>query len=294
MQSFIDYLELERKYSQHTVVAYKKDVSDFQAFVLQTYDESEIEDLSYPIIRSWIVSLVDSGLSARSVNRKVSSLKSYYRFLLKIGRIEINPLLQHKALKSGQDVQVPFSESEIDTVMELLKASEDFEGARDLLIVELLYSTGIRRAELIHIKMGDIGVSERILKVLGKRNKERLIPLLPSVVETYLKYLEYRNDLETIVDEEWLLLTSKGHKIYETLVYRVINSYFGKASEKVKKSPHILRHSFATHLLNEGANINAVKELLGHSSLASTQVYARNSIEKLKEVYRKSHPRNVK
>src|SRR5690554_774116 len=294
MQSFIDYLELERKYSQHTVVAYKKDVSDFQAFVLQTYDESEIEDLSYPIIRSWIVSLVDSGLSARSVNRKVSSLKSYYRFLLKIGRIEINPLLQHKALKSGQDVQVPFSESEIDTVMELLKASEDFEGARDLLIVELLYSTGIRRAELIHIKMGDIGVSERILKVLGKRNKERLIPLLPSVVETYLKYLEYRNDLETIVDEEWLLLTSKGHKIYETLVYRVINSYFGKASEKVKKSPHILRHSFATHLLNEDANINAVKELLGHSSLASTQVYARNSIEKLKEVYRKSHPRNVK
>lgn len=294
MQSFIDYLELERKYSQHTVVAYKKDVSDFQAFVLQTYDESEIEDLSYPIIRSWIVSLVDSGLSARSVNRKVSSLKSYYKFLLKIGRIEINPLLQHKALKSGQDVQVPFSESEIDTVMELLKASEDFEGARDLLIVELLYSTGIRRAELIHIKMGDIGVSERILKVLGKRNKERLIPLLPSVVETYLKYLEYRNDLETIVDEEWLLLTSKGHKIYETLVYRVINSYFGKASEKVKKSPHILRHSFATHLLNEGANINAVKELLGHSSLASTQVYARNSIEKLKEVYRKSHPRNVK
>ena len=182
MQSFIDYLELERKYSQHTVVAYKKDVSDFQAFVLQTYDESEIEDLSYPIIRSWIVSLVDSGLSARSVNRKVSSLKSYYKFLLKIGRIEINPLLQHKALKSGQDVQVPFSESEIDTVMELLKASEDFEGARDLLIVELLYSTGIRRAELIHIKMGDIGVSERILKVLGKRNKERLIPLLPSQV----------------------------------------------------------------------------------------------------------------
>lgn len=294
MQSFIDYLELERKYSQHTVVAYKKDVSDFQAFVLQTYDESEIEDLSYPIIRSWIVSLVDSGLSARSVNRKVSSLKSYYKFLLKIGRIEINPLLQHKALKSGQDVQVPFSESEIDTVMELLKASEDFEGARDLLIVELLYSTGIRRAELIHIKMGDIGVSERILKVLGKRNKERLIPLLPSVVETYLKYLEYRNDLETIVDEEWLFLTSKGHKIYETLVYRVINSYFGKASEKVKKSPHILRHSFAMHLLNEGANINAVKELLGHSSLASTQVYARNSIEKLKEVYRKAHPRNVK
>lgn len=294
MQSFIDYLELERKYSQHTITAYQKDVSDFQAFVLQAYDASEIEDISYSIIRSWIVSLVDSGLSARSVNRKVSSLKSYYKFLLKIGRIEINPLLQHKALKSGQDVQVPFSESEIDTVMELLKASEDFEGARDLLIVELLYSTGIRRAELIHIKMGDIGVSERILKVLGKRNKERLIPLLPSVVETYLKYLEYRNDLETIVDEEWLFLTSKGHKIYETLVYRVINSYFGKASEKVKKSPHILRHSFATHLLNEGANINAVKELLGHSSLASTQVYARNSIEKLKEVYRKAHPRNVK
>src|SRR5690554_2184470 len=294
MQSFIDYLELERKHSQHTVVAYRRDVTDFQTFVNQTQDDLEIEDASYPIIRNWIVSLADSGLAARTVNRKVSSLKAYYRFLLKIGRIEINPLLQHKALKSGQDVQVPFSEKEIDAVMELLKASEDFEGIRDLLIVELLYSTGIRRAELINIKMGDLFASERTLKVLGKRNKERLIPLLPSVIETYSTYLEYRNALDTIVDDEWLFLTSKGHKIYEALVYRVINTYFGKASEKVKRSPHILRHSFATHLLNEGANINAVKELLGHSSLASTQVYARNSIEKLKEVYRKSHPRNVK
>jgi len=292
--SFIDYLELERNYSPHTVIAYKRDVTEFQDFVLHTYTDLEIEDASYPIIRHWIVSLVDSGLAARTVNRKVSSLKSYYRFLLKIGRIEINPLLQHKALKSGQDVQVPFSGSEIDTVMELLKTSDDFEGVRDLLIVELLYSTGIRRAELIHIKMGDIAVSEKILKVLGKRNKERLIPLLPSVIETYQKYLDFRRNLETIVDEDWLLLTIKGHKIYETLVYRVINTYFGKASEKVKKSPHILRHSFATHLLNEGANINAVKELLGHASLASTQVYARNSIETLKEVHRKTHPRNVK
>src|SRR5690554_4117641 len=292
--SFIDYLELERNYSQHTIIAYKRDVTDFQTFVLQMYPDLEIEDASYPIIRSWIVSLVDSGLAARSVNRKVSSLKSYYKFLLKIGRIKVNPLLQHKTLKSGQDIQVPFSENEIDTVMGLLKASEDFESVRDLLIVELLYSTGIRRAELINIKMGDIAVSEQLLKVLGKRNKERLIPLLPSVIDTYLKYLDCRNALEVIEDEDWLLLTAKGHKIYETLVYRVINTYFGKASEKVKRSPHILRHSFATHLLNEGANINAVKELLGHSSLASTQVYARNSIEKLKEVYRKSHPRNVK
>lgn len=292
--SFIDYLELERNYSQHTIIAYKRDVTDFQTFVLQMYPDLEIEDASYPIIRSWIVSLVDSGLAARSVNRKVSSLKSYYKFLLKIGRIKVNPLLQHKTLKSGQDIQVPFSENEINTVMGLLKASEDFESVRDLLIVELLYSTGIRRAELINIKMGDIAVSEQLLKVLGKRNKERLIPLLPSVIDTYLKYLDCRNALEVIEDEDWLLLTAKGHKIYETLVYRVINTYFGKASEKVKRSPHILRHSFATHLLNEGANINAVKELLGHSSLASTQVYARNSIEKLKEVYRNTHPRNVK
>src|SRR5690554_527711 len=176
--------------------------------------------------------------------------------------------------------------------MELLQGNDDFEGLRDRLVVELFYSTGIRRAELINIKIDGVSFAQKTIKVLGKRNKERIIPLLPAVLDTLRAYMSVRDELENIIDDEYLFLTAKGLKVYETLVYRIINVYFSKASEKVKKSPHILRHSFATHLLNEGADINSVKELLGHSSLASTQVYTQNSIAKLKEVYKNSHPRS--
>jgi integrase/recombinase XerC len=238
------------------------------------------------------VSLVDSGISNRTVNRKISSLKTYYKFLLKTSQIEINPLVKHKALKTSKKIQVPFSEKEIDNVLELLDAENDFKGLRNKLMVELFYSTGIRRAELVNLKLFDVSVTQKTIKVLGKRNKERIIPLLPSVIKTVNEYLEVRDEITPIKDNAFLFISEKGVKIYETLVYRIINSYFSKASEKIKKSPHILRHSFATHLLNEGADLNAVKELLGHSSLASTQVYTHNSIAKLKEVYKNSHPRN--
>ncbi len=289
---FTDYLELEKKYSPHTVTAYLKDLGDFQKFASEEFQYDAIVNVNYSIVRSWIVSLVDSGVSNRTVNRKISSLKTYYKFLLKTGQIEINPLAKHKALKTSKKIQVPFSENEIVNVMELLQNENDFEGVRNRLIVELFYSTGIRRAELINVKLNDVSLAQKTVKVLGKRNKERIIPLLPSVVQTIQEYLSFREKLESITDTESLFLTSKGVKIYETLVYRIINSYFSEASEKVKKSPHILRHSFATHLLNEGADINSVKELLGHSSLASTQVYTQNSIATLKEVYKNSHPRN--
>jgi integrase/recombinase XerC len=290
--AFTDYLQLEKKYSAHTVTAYLKDLIDFQKFASEEYQYSEIVDVNYSIVRSWIVSLVDSGISNRTVNRKISSLKTYYKFLLKTGQIEINPLAKHKALKTSKKIQVPFSEIEIENVMELLQTESTFEGLRDRLIVELFYSTGIRRAELINVKLNDVSFAQKTIKVLGKRNKERIIPLLPAVLNTINGYLPFRERLENIKDPDYLFLTQKGVKVYETLVYRIINSYFSETSEKVKKSPHILRHSFATHLLNEGADINAVKELLGHSSLASTQVYTQNSIAKLKEVYKNSHPRN--
>ncbi|MCB0452972.1 MAG: tyrosine-type recombinase/integrase [Aequorivita sp.] len=290
--AFTDYLQLEKKYSAHTVTAYLKDLEDFQKFASEEYKYSEIVNVNYSIVRSWIISLVDSGVSNRSVNRKISSLKTYYKFLLKTSQIEINPLAKHRALKTSKKIQVPFSEMEIENVMELLQTENTFEGLRDRLIVELFYSTGIRRAELINVKLNDVSFAQKTIKVLGKRNKERIIPLLPAVLNTINEYLPFREQLENIKDSAHLFLTKKGVKVYETLVYRIINSYFSKTSEKVKKSPHILRHSFATHLLNEGADINAVKELLGHSSLASTQVYTQNSIAKLKEVYRNSHPRN--
>lgn len=291
-QAFSEYLKLEKKYSSHTVTAYLNDLERFQSFAEDEYQISDISEVNYAIIRSWIIALVDSGISNRSVNRKVSSLKTYYKFLLKIKQIEASPLAKHKALKVSKSIQVPFSENEIDEVMELLFEQNDFEGVRNRLIIELLYSTGIRRAELVNIKLNDVSILQKTIKVLGKRKKERIIPLLPAVLQTIQLYLTVRGELKNIKDSDYLFLTKRGVKIYENLVYRVINLYFSKASEKVKKSPHILRHSFATHLLNQGADISAVKELLGHSSLASTQVYTQNSISKLKEVYKNAHPRN--
>ena len=291
---FIDYLTLEKKYSPHTIMAYKKDLESFLTFASEGYGYENIKEVNYSIIRSWIISLVDTDISNRTVNRKISSLKSYYKFLLKTSQIEVNPLTGHKSLKTSKKIQIPFSEVEIENVLESLESEDNFSGVRDKLIVELFYSTGIRRAELVGLKLLDISIDQKTMKVLGKRNKERIIPLLPSVLATIEKYLVLRNEQRLIKDDGSFFLSNKGVKIYETLVYRIINTYFSKASEKVKKSPHILRHSFATHLLNEGADLNAVKELLGHSSLASTQVYTHNSIANLKEVYKNSHPRNSK
>ncbi len=290
--TYISYLQLEKKYSPNTIKAYKKDLESFSEFALKEYEYSEIKTVHYSIIRSWIVVLVANEISNKSINRKISSLRTYYKFLLKIKAIKVSPLAKHKALKIAKILQVPFSEKEIEKVLTLLKDEKDFEGVRNKLIVELFYSTGIRRAELVNLKVSDVSFSNKTIKVLGKRNKERIIPLLPSVIETIKEYKNYRNDLKILKETNFLFLTLKGVKIYETLVYRIINTYFSKASEKVKKSPHILRHSFATHLLNEGADLKAVKELLGHSSLASTQVYTNNSIATLKKVYKNTHPRN--
>ena len=292
LQPFLDYLLLEKNYSKHTVTAYQKDLETFSAFASQSYEYTDIKDVNYGVIRSWIVALVEDGLTNRTINRKISSLKTYYKFLLKTKQIEATPLAQHRALKTSKKLQVPFSSKEINTVLALLQEEEGFEGVRNKLIVELFYATGMRRAELVNLKIKDVSLAQKTIKVLGKRNKERVIPMLPTIVESYKSYLDERDKLKDLRDAEYLLLSAKGVKIYETLVYRVINNYFSKASEKVKKSPHILRHSFATHLLNEGADINAVKELLGHSSLASTQVYTHNSIAELQQVHKDAHPRN--
>ncbi|MFI1772313.1 tyrosine-type recombinase/integrase [Thalassobellus citreus] len=293
-KSFTDYLLLEKNYSALTVNAYQKDLESFLDFIKNYYETNSINNVNYSQIRSWIVSLVESGLTNRSINRKVSALNTYYKFLLKIGDIDINPLAKHKALKTSKKIQVPFSEKEIATVLDDLHFEKDFEGVRDKLIIELFYSTGIRRIELVELKLTSFSFDNKTLKVLGKRNKERIVPLLETVSQTLSKYIKLRNELECVLDTDYLFLTKKGVKIYETLVYRIINEYFSLASSKVKKSPHILRHSFATHLLNQGADLNAVKELLGHSSLASTQVYTHNSISELKKVHVNTHPRSKK
>ncbi|WP_298535047.1 tyrosine-type recombinase/integrase [uncultured Algibacter sp.] len=293
-KSFINYLLLEKNYSPLTVKAYQNDLNSFLDFVKTEYETNSINHVNYAQIRSWIVALVETELSNRSINRKVSALNTYYRFLLKVGDIDTNPLSKHKALKTSKKVQIPFSETEIKTVLDDLKFDDDFESLRDKLIIELFYSTGIRRIELVELRLNSLDLNARTLKVLGKRNKERIVPILVSIGDTARKYLIKRSELESISEVEYLFLTKKGVKIYETLVYRIINEYFSLASSKVKKSPHILRHSFATHLLNQGADLNAVKELLGHSSLAATQIYTHNSIAELKKVHIKAHPRSKK
>jgi integrase/recombinase XerC len=292
--AFRDYLQLEKKYSPHTVNAYLNDLISFETYIHSEFDSDDLLNVNYSLIRSWIVTLVDAKISNTSVNRKIASLKSYYKFLLKTKQIAISPLLKHKSLKTPKTLQIPFSEKELDEVLNSINYPEGFEGIRDKLMIDLFYSTGIRRTELIHLKMLNIDLSNATLKVLGKRNKERILPLLPTIASQIKLYLTERAYLERITDNDIFFLTLKGVKMNDSLVYRLINNYFSAVSEKVKKSPHILRHTFATHLLNNGADLNSVKELLGHSSLASTQIYTQSSLFELKKVYGDSHPRNKK
>lgn len=292
LNAFKDYLLLEKKYSLHTVTAYVKDLESLQQFVYTLDKNIKLESLEYSFIRQWLVNLVNKGTTNRTINRKVSSVNAFYKYLQKLNVITSNPLSKHKALKVEKKVIIPFSEIELQTVIQSLSQPQDFETSRDLLLIELFYSTGIRRIEMVNIKTGDIDFKNKTLKVLGKRNKERYIPLLDKVLQTLTIYLDFRNKIKNASYTDYLFITNKGLKIYEMLVYRIINKYFSEASSKHKCSPHVLRHSFATHLLNEGADLNAVKELLGHSSLAATQVYTHSSIAELKKVYQSSHPRN--
>ena len=291
---FHDYLLLEKNYSQHTVTAYINDIGFLESFLSNEFEDDNLLRVNYNQIRSWVVSLSDDGISNTSINRKISSLKSFYKFLLKTKQIDSSPLLKHKALKAPKKIQIPFSEKELDMVLNQITYKEGFEGIRDKLIVDLFYTTGIRRTELINLKVQNIDLTIHTIKVLGKRNKERIIPILTIIGDQIKKYLSERSSIQDVKDGDYFFLLLNGVKLNDSFVYRLINYYFSNVSEKVKKSPHILRHTFATHLLNNGADINSVKELLGHSSLASTQVYTHNSLAELQKVYNGAHPRNKK
>jgi integrase/recombinase XerC len=291
LKSFFDYLEIEKKYSSNTIEAYRNDLNVFSRFLTDEFDVNNINNTNYSYVRSWIVDLVNKGISNRSINRKITSLNSYFKFILKIGLINENPITNHKALKTQKKIQLPFSENEMSNVLDLDNFEDNFTGVRDRLIIDLFYTTGIRRIELIQLMISDININNKHIKVLGKRNKERIIPLIDSTIDILNKYLLYREELKS--DNTFLFITNKGKQVYEKLIYRIINKYFDTISTKVKKSPHIIRHSFATHLLNNGADLNSVKDLLGHSSLAATQVYTNRSIDEIKKVFAKSHPRNI-
>ncbi|MEO9661179.1 MAG: tyrosine-type recombinase/integrase [Maribacter dokdonensis] len=294
LSEFISYLTLEKKYSAHTVKAYQNDILEFKDFCRSNYEIEDIDTVEYVLIRHWIVELSEKQIDNRTINRKISSLKAYFKFLQKIDVTTVSPLSMHRALKTAKKIEIPFSELEMEKVLSEIEYADDFEGVRDELLIHVLYVTGMRRAEVISLKVSDVDFANMTIKVLGKRNKERLVPMLLETKEKFKVYLGIRKDLKEINDGSYIFLTLSGNKLYETLVYRLIKKYFREVSSKVKTSPHILRHTFATHLLNKGADLNAVKELLGHSSLASTQVYTHNSIAELKKVHAKAHPRGNK
>jgi len=293
VEQFLSYLKHEKKYSELTIKAYQTDLKSFDSFLQdqhKSFAEVQTRD-----IRHWLMHLSDKKLSERTINRKIATLKSFYKFLIKTGTIQTNPTATLSGLKVHRKLPVPFSQTEMDLLFDSDLFPDDFEGFRDRIIVALFYTTGIRRAELINIKMIDVDFHKKELKILGKRNKERIVPLLNSMlhdIEVYLKLREETFAMETT--EPYLFVTKKGKKMYDILVYRIINLYLSSVSVKHKKSPHMLRHTFATHLLNNGADLNSIKELLGHSSLAATQIYTHSSIQELKNVYQKAHPRSKK
>jgi integrase/recombinase XerC len=283
---FITYLSSEKRFSEHTVKSYTTDLTQFTSFLSAEFQiVDDISEISFQIIRTWIASLLEKGISPRSVNRKISTLKSYFKFLIREGAIVENPMMKVVAPKSKKRLPVFIEEDQIASLLNEVRFEEGFVGQRNKLIIELFYVTGIRLSELINIRTSDVDFNNQLIKVLGKRNKERLIPLSSSMVDSLSNFIEKNQQ------NQFLFTNMDGKKLYTKLVYRLVNKYIGKISSVNKKSPHILRHTFATHMLNNGADINAIKELLGHANLSATQVYTHNTIEKLKTVYKQAHPR---
>jgi len=293
---FLRYLEYEKRYSKNTIVAYNKDLVQFSKFLQETFREVVLENVESIHVREWIFFLHSEGISARSINRKLTTLKSFYKYMLNKGVVRSNPLLGIHSLKIEKRLPSVINEKSLALLFDSLlnKEEKDYFLLRDKAILLMFYYTGIRLSELINIKKQDIDFNNLTIKVLGKRNKERYIPITRNFaifLQNFIKETEnYFNFTKN--NFTYLFLTDKGKKMYSKFVYRKVTNYLKLITTKEKKSPHVLRHSFATHMLNNGADINAIKEILGHANLAATQVYTHNSIEKLKQVYNKTHPRN--
>jgi integrase/recombinase XerC len=289
VDSFLKYLQYEKRFSPHTVSAYANDLSQLSDFLSSTFEITDLRDVRHPHLRGWVVHLMDNGNSPKSVNRRIATLKSFYKFMLRRESMEANPAGRLKPLKTAKELPNFVKEPEMNLMLDQLEFPQGFEGQRDKLVLEFLYATGIRLSELIGIKDGDINTYDKTVKVLGKRNKERIIPLHPELIRQLEEYKKQRNSF--LGETTRLLVTDSGEQLYPVFVYRCVRSYLTQVTTLSKRSPHVLRHTFATHLLNKGADLNAVKDLLGHASLASTQVYTHNTIEKLKAVHDQAHPK---
>ena len=290
IKPFLKYLLQEKRYSKHTVCSYETDITQFQIHLEGLDLDLSLEKAHFKVLRSWIVSLIEDGINPRSVNRKIASLRSFYKFLLKREIIDDNPTAKLRPLKTAKALPEFVLESEMNELLDKVAFGEDSEGLRDKLIIELLYGTGMREAELINLKKPDINFFNNTLKVLGKRNKERIIPVSKDNIHLIKAYLKVKEE-ELSPTNNWLLTTGKGEKCYPMMIYRIVKKYLGYITKTHKKSPHVLRHTYATHLLNNGADLNAVKDLLGHANLAATQVYTHNSLDKLKSVFDQAHPK---
>ncbi|NBC83815.1 MAG: tyrosine-type recombinase/integrase [Bacteroidetes bacterium] len=291
LTGFLDYIKYEKSYSAHTFRSYENDLRQFIAFQRDITQTKNLKwhDITAFDIRAFIIYLTDSGLETSSVNRKLSTLKTFFKYLCREGFITTSPMSKVLTPKLKKQLPSFIEQSRMDFLFDHIEFPNDFNGRRSKAVVEILYGTGIRLSELIHLKITDIDQQKKTIKVLGKRNKERIIPMHPSLQITLNKYLENRKKIDN--PEPWFIVTQKGKQAYPKLIYRIVHEYIGYVSTIEKKSPHVLRHTFATHLLNSGAELNAIKELLGHANLSATQIYTHTSFRKLKNIYKQAHPR---
>jgi len=292
IDSFINYLEFEKKASPHTVEAYRRDLGQFEEFTSISFEQSDIAEAKHPELRAWVIDLVDSGLTTTSVNRKIATLRSYYKFLLRSRIISADPTYKLKSLKNPKKLPEFVQESAIESVLNESIYEATFDGQRDKMVMEFLYLTGVRLSELIGLQWSDINLIEDSVKVLGKRKKERIIPITKGFKQNILLYKKvFEERFLKVGQSDYFIVSNQQKQSYPMMIFRIVRHYLDLFAQTSKRSPHVLRHTFATHLLNKGADLNAVKDLLGHASLAATQVYTHNSMEKLKAVFEQAHPK---
>jgi integrase/recombinase XerC len=291
LQKFLDYLKFQKRYSQHTIISYQADLTAFFDFIQFTFGNTELPAIRATFVRTWLASLKDEGMEAKSINRKISALKSFFKYQLKEEVLTASPMSAIISPKISKRLPQFVEKADINTLFEHVEFPEDWQGKTDCLILQLLYNTGIRQAELVSLKENQVDSYKSSIKVLGKGNKERIIPVSEALLAIIKNYVHEKRKTLPHYDADILLVNESGRKLYPKYVYNAVHKYLDKITTISKKSPHVLRHTFATHLMNNGADLNAVKELLGHSSLAATQIYTHNSIEKLKDIHKKAHPK---